>query len=409
LRVVIIGNSAAGLSAAETVRRLDSSVAVTVVTDEPYPAYLRCLLAEVLAGEKEMAGIRLRPSHFYQKNRIDIVNTAAIAIDPENKRVKLSDGRKIHSDRLVIATGASPMSLGIEGENLDGIFTFRTYNQALEASKVVNRTASAVVVGGGAVGLKAAWTLHKKGVKVTIVEKSPQILIRQLDEEIAAIIKKEISKTEITVVVNACPASFKGTGRLSAVVLDNGDELPAELAIIAVGTTPNINLVKEAGGKTGKGIRVNEHLQTSVNDTYAAGDCIEIKDIVSGEPAVSALWPLAVEQGRCAAYNLMGHRRRYPLPLTNMTAFRFGGIPFISAGIRTGDTCLVRSDDTAYGAHRKLFFKDDKLVGYILIGAGALNGAGVYTDILKRKLPVGKLKPKLLEGNISAADLMKLI
>lgn len=406
MRVVITGNSAAGLSVAETVRRLSASVDISIVTDEPYPSYLRCLLGEILTGESDINGIIFRPAYFYKKNKISIVNATAIAIEHDIKKIRFADGRQLGYDRLVIATGASPAFPDVAGKTLQGVFSFHQYKQAAEAAKVAETAKRAVVIGAGLVGLKAAWALRQKGVdKVTVIEKAPWILSRQLDEESAFVIEQEFLGIGIEVIKDAGIASFKGREQLSGVILDSGRELPADLALIAVGTRANVDLIRDAGGKVNKGICVDRHLQTSIQDIYAAGDCIEVQDVVSRETVPSALWPLAVEQGRYAACNLLGKARIYPAPLVNMNACQLGKTPFISAGSATGDICLAYRDD-ANGILRKLFFKDERLTGYILIGT--VSGAGVYTHILKHRLPAGKYKHELLEGTISAADLMRL-
>jgi len=410
LKVVIIGNSAAGLSAAETVRRFSADAEITIISYESHQSYLRCMITDVLAGTKDLSDIHYKTSDFYQKYNVKLLKgTRATGISPDDKKVSLEDGQEVFYDFLVVATGAAHTPLGIEGEELEGIFPFRTYDQAAAAGKAAETNHEAVVIGAGLVGLDAAMALIKKGLQVTVVETAPHLLINQLDEQSAALVEKELSEMGIKFIFRAKPESFVcrfGNNLLASVLLDNGHEIPAGMAIVSAGVRPCIDLVKKAGGKVGAGIEVDDLLATSIHHVYAAGDCIEIKDAVSGDVIPSALWPLAVEQGRFVAYNILGKDRPYPLPLVRMNATQFGKIPIISAGIIGDSSELLTHEDPVNQTHRRLFFKDDFLVGYILIGD--VEGAGIYTELVKKRWPVGQLKHKLLKGTISSVELMKL-
>ncbi len=317
MKIVIIGNSAAGLSAAETVRRFRPDAEVTIITDESHPPYLRCLIADVLAGTKDLSAIHYKTSDFYQKYNVSLLmGTRATGISPDEKKVLLEDGREVFYDSLLVATGAAPIPLGIEGGDLESIFTLRSYNQAVAAGKAAETANEAVVIGAGLVGLYAAMALKKKGLKVTVVEKAPHLLIKQLDEQSAALVEKELSEKGIRFIFGRMPESFIsrsgiskfvpsslresfvsrfGRKKLAGILLDNGQEIPAGIAVVSVGIQPRIDLVEKAGGMVGVGIKVNNFLETSIPDVYAAGDCIEIKDTVSGEHVPSAqggfLWP----------------------------------------------------------------------------------------------------------------------
>ena len=410
MQIVIIGNSAAGLSAAETVRRFSDDAEITIITDESHPPYLRCLITEVLAGARTFSDIHHKSLDFYEKhNMLLLKNARAIAISPDDKKVLLEDGKEVIYDCLVVATGADPIPIGIENEDTEGIFTFRTYDQAIAAAGAAEANDEAVVIGAGLVGLQVALALRKKGLTVTVVETAPHLLINQLDEQSAALVEKELSEEGIRFIFGAEPQSFvsrSGNNSLAALLLDNGHEIPAGVAIVSTGVRPNVDLVKDAGGRVGVGIHVDDFLGTSITDVYAAGDCIEIKDAASEDLIPSALWPLAAEQGKFAAYNILGKYQPYPPPLVNMSATQFGKMPVISVGtINHSSECLIH-ENPASKAYRRLFFKDDVLVGCILLGD--VDRAGIYTDLVKRRMPVAQFKHKLLKGTISSADVMKL-
>ena len=409
MRVVIIGNSAAGLAAAETVRRLDKHVSITVISSEPDFAYSRCLIPEVLAKVKNFAGINFRSADFYSKHNIELrLSTKVTTIDPGNY-CRLDSGDILNYDRLLIATGANPVKPIGTGANLDGIFTLRSYQQTLEIGKFADKAEQSVISGGGLVGLKGAYALRKRGVpKVTVLVKSPYLLSNQLDETCASIIEKEFTDMGIDFIFGVNPTGFldkKGMGKVDAVLLEDGRELPAEVVLVGKGVTPNTGLVKNAGGQVNIGIKVSDYLETSLPEVFAAGDCIEVTDRISGRIVSSALWTLAVEQGRCAAYNMLGKKRLYPQPITTLNAVQFGSVPFVTVGNVRGDKASSVSVSHTGKRYCKLIFDQDRLIGFIL--AGLVDRAGVYTALVRRGSLIKKsLKEKLLEGTVSAADIM---
>ncbi len=412
MKIVIIGNSAAGLSAAETIRHFDTNAEITIITDEIYPPYLRCLIPEVLSGTKSLSELSYKSRDFFDKHNITLIKgKRANAVSPDSKKVLLEDGYEVSYDRLLIATGARPLSSGIKNDQIGNIFPLRTYDQALEAARVASSAKEAVVIGAGLIGLSAAVALRRKGLNVTVVETESHLLISQLDYQGAAILEEELSREGIRFVFGTRPSAFvpsSGENLVSALVLDNGREIPAEVAIVSTGVQPNVELVENAGGKVRTGIVVNDLLQTSIEDVYAAGDCIEIEDAASGDTLLSGLWPLAVEQGRFAAYNIIGKHRPYPQPLVRMNSTQFGNIPIISVGLinsKNSNESLIYKD-LNNRVYRRLFFRDNILVGCILLGD--VNGAGVYTYLIKRKIPVENIKHKLTRGITSIAEVMKL-
>ncbi|MGA1874177.1 MAG: NAD(P)/FAD-dependent oxidoreductase [bacterium] len=413
LNIVIIGNSAAGLSAAETVRRYSRESKITMISDEPHHPYMRCLLTEVLAGQKTLSHLYYKPLPFYEEHNIRLLkNTQAVSIIPDREKAILKDGQEVTYDRLLVATGAADIPLGIEGEVLGGIYHLRTYSQAEAAAGAAETSHTAVVIGAGLVGLHAAYALRGRGLEVTIVDAAPHLLINQLDRESAAIMERELMKEGIRCLFGLRPKAFwpgQGKNRLGSLVTDHDREIAADMAVVSVGVRPRVELIEKAGGEVGSGIKVDPFLKTSLPDIYAAGDCIEIRDALSGKSLPSALWPLAVEQGRFAALNLLGEKRPYPSPLLSMNATQIGRIPLISVGCVNHDTCgeQLMYKDSSGKSHRKFFIRDDVLAGYILMG-GDVQGAGIYTDLVKKRRPISSIRSKVLKGTVSAADLLKI-
>ncbi|MBF7081800.1 NAD(P)/FAD-dependent oxidoreductase [Desulfallas sp. Bu1-1] len=409
MHIVVIGNSAAGLSAARVVRKLDATARITVISDEPGPAYARCLIPEVLAGVKDVSGINYAPQKFYQDFEIDLWSgQKVVSINAERRILNLADGRVIGYDRLLVATGASPVPPGWPGADLPGVFTLRRVDQAVDLGKLAPGCASAVVVGGGLVSLKAAYALKKRGLHdVTVVIKSPHLLIKQLDQDSAGLVEKDFTGAGIKFIYGMEPVAVTAghEGTVRAVELEDGRKLHAGLVVVGKGVRPNSELVRQAGGRVDKGIVVNDYLETSLPGVYAAGDCIEVTDLVTGAKTTSGLWTLAVEQGRYAGCNLAGQTRKYPPPLTRLNSAQFRSVPFISVGdVRGGDEQVVYKDNRVY---RKLCFKEGRLVGFIMVGR--VDRAGVYTALIKRQkqLP-GRLKDRLVDGTVTGADIAGL-
>lgn len=408
INVVIIGNSAAAISAAEHLRYLAPEAGITMVTEEDHPPYSRCLLAEVVAGVSGLEGIRYRSDDFYEKQDIRLVRGVQVtSIDPLAQKIVLSGHGEISYDRLLVAAGASPVGLKTPGADLDGVCVLRNYEQAQNIGRRASAANHAVVVGGGLVGLKAAYGLRRRGVpSVTVVVKSNHLLMRQLDPESAAMVEKELREAGVDFLYGLNPTQLvpaAGQKTVEAAILEDGRELPAGLVLVGKGVRPNTGLVSQAGGEVGNGVKVDAFLETTLPGIYAAGDCIEVTDRITGSRTPSALWTLAVEQGRYAACSITGKKKTYPQPLTRLNSAQFGKLPFISVGaIDEGEEYLAWRDK-GY-AYRKLAIKEDRLIGFIMVGA--IEQAGVYTSLIQAKKPLGALYRKLSQGKITAADLI---
>lgn len=406
MHVAIIGNGAAGLAAARAVREIKPSAGITIISGEPGPAYARCLIPEVLAGARDIQDIVLAKQQFYHDYAIDFRPGKKVSsIDAGGHEITLEGGQSISYDGLLVATGASPVLPGWPGSDLPGVFTLRTAGQAVRIGEMARDCSSAVVEGGGLISLKAACALKKRGVRdVSVLVKSPHLLIKQLDRDSAGLVEEALTGIGIKFYYGAgLAAAVQGPGgTVQAVRLEDGRQLPAGLVIVGKGARPNAELLKAAGGRTARGIVVNEGLETSLSGIYAAGDCIEVTDFITGQQAVSGLWTLAVEQGRIAGCNLAGRPRKYPAPLTRQNAAQFQNVPFVSVGdVQGGEEQAVYKDS---GVYRKLCFKDSRLIGFIM--AGVVDRAGVYTSLIKRsKKLTALLKDRVIEGKVTGADL----
>ncbi|MCL6636235.1 MAG: FAD-dependent oxidoreductase, partial [Peptococcaceae bacterium] len=291
LNIVIIGNGAAGFAAAKTARKLSAGVAITLVGDEGSRPYSRARIPEVLAFGLGFERIIYQPGEIYRQYRIKPLHAAVARIYPDRHRILLEDGVEVPYDRLLVATGAAPVIPGLPGRELDGIFGFRSYADAVAVSRAAEGDTRAVVLGGGLVGLKAAFALKKRGVpKVDVIVKSPYPMTRQLDEEAGALVEKYFRSMGVEFFFGTDAAAFlpaPGGGRIGSVLLEDGREIPAQVVVAGKGVRPRAGLVAGAGGQVRRGIVVDPYLKTSLPDVYAAGDCAEVPDVQTGLPVPS--------------------------------------------------------------------------------------------------------------------------
>ncbi|MDY6985467.1 MAG: FAD-dependent oxidoreductase, partial [Candidatus Thermoplasmatota archaeon] len=308
MKHLIIGNSAAGVNAALVIRSLKPEDEVTIVGEEPY--YGRVLTSYYIDGRVGDDIIFLVKDGFYEDNGIKtVIGMRASSINFSEKKAALQDGRAIEYDRLLIATGASPQRIDVEGEDLKGVFYLRTIE---DAKRIMSYAAkSAVLVGGGLVSMKAFEALHNMHIKCTFVVSSPQLLSQALDRESADRLAQLISDMGAEILFNKNIERIEGKSKVERVLLDNGQRIETDMVIIGKGVKPNLELVEGSEAKIGRGIIVDRHMR-AFDSVYAAGDVAEAFDLLRNESRVNALWPIACEQGIVAGYNMSGYDREYP-------------------------------------------------------------------------------------------------
>jgi NAD(P)H-nitrite reductase large subunit len=409
---VIIGNSAAGIAAVEAIRSKDKESKIIVISDEDYASYCRCLISYFLAGDVGEDKILYRPDNFYKENNIELLlNKKVNRIDPRKNKVVCEDKTQIGFDSLLIATGASPKFPETPGIKKRGVFGFRTIKDAKEIEGLLPVTKTACVLGGGLIGLKAAYALKKRKIDVKVIIKSRQVLSQMLDFEAAHFVQQKLEDNGIEIIFGQDVTGVIGNGDIKAVKLEAGKVIGCSLIIVGKGVTPNIGLVKETEIKVNEGIIADNLLQTNIPNIFAAGDVCESFDLTIGKHAINALWPVAVEQGKIAGLNITGERINYEGSL-GMNSIEFFGLAVISLGIyrvKEGEASIeeLKAFDPKNNLYKKLILQNNVLIGAILVGR--IQNSGVFLRLIREKVDVSTIKDKLLQDNFGYPDILGLV
>ena len=271
--LLIIGNSAAGVSCAETIRKKDKEIKITILSKEEYPAYNRCLISYYLSGDIKEDALVYRAKDFYKDNAIELLlNKKAIRIDAKKNQVVLEDKTRLDYDVLLVANGSSPKFPEIKGIRKKGVLGFRTIADAKEMLDMSLVSPSACVLGGGLIGLKAAYGLKKRKLDVKVIVKSPQILSQILDKESSEMFQRRLIEHGIEILIGSDVQEVIGNGDCKAIKLDSGKVIATSLVVVGKGVTPNIDLIEESGINFDEGITVDEYMKTNIPTIYAAGD-----------------------------------------------------------------------------------------------------------------------------------------
>ncbi|RKX57277.1 MAG: NAD(P)/FAD-dependent oxidoreductase, partial [Thermodesulfobacteriota bacterium] len=329
----IIGTSAAGLSAAETIRKIKPKAKITLISKHLGLPYSRVLLPFVLDKTLKKEEIFIRPKNYYSSWNFDFIGgRKVINIEPQHFKIILDNGKKITYENLLIATGAKPLLPDIPGINLNGVFCFRSIKDAENIENYIKNVNSALVIGGGLIGIKIATSLQKRGLNITIVELQNRILPQVLDSTGSSIVNEILYKNGIKIITNASVISIEGKNKVEYVNLSTGHRISCKMVIICIGIKPNIDFLNESQIKINHGIIANKYLQTNIPNIYAAGDVAEVYDLVLKKYSLHPTWPVATEQGRIAGYNMCGIKAPYQGAIIS-NAFKIKELHIISAGI----------------------------------------------------------------------------
>jgi len=391
--LVIVGN---GMAAARLVDELAKSAlgryAIAVIGDEPRLAYNRVLLSSVLAGETASHEIELRPASWWRDRGVTLkYGCVATEIDVGRRELKIEAEESVAFSKLVLATGSAPLRLNVPGADLAGVHTFRDSRDVDLLLTLAARKKRVVVVGGGLLGLEAAYGLAKAGVPVTLIHLMDRLMERQLDAPAADLLKTLVECKGIEVLLNANTARLHGEKAVEGIELTDGRSVEADAVIFAAGIRPNVALAKDAGISVNRGIVVDDHLQTGAADIFALGECAEHRGICYGlvEPAY--------EQARVLAQHLAGNSASYSGSVV-ATNLKVSGVAVFSAGdfiVADGAETIVLND-ARRGTYKKLVIANGRLTGAVLVGDSA--DALWYLELIRTRQPIAKIRGEMMFG-----------
>ena len=410
MKYAIIGCSAAGINAVEAIRSKDKKSKITVISDEKKPLYSRCLISYLLAGTIDNNKLWYRPDSFFKENKVEaLLGVTAERIDADKKEITLSNEEKVKFDKLLLATGAAPKMEDIPGVGAKGVFPLRTLNQTLEIQSVLAKVKHVAVLGGGLIGLRAAYALKNRGKEVSVFVRSPQILSQIIDEGAASIMQHHIEAKGIKIETGKAASKILGKDSVRSIALDNNSEYECELVIIGKGVTPNIKIAKDAGIKANWGVMTDEFQATNNPGIFAAGDVCESYDIALEKPSINAIWPVACEQGRTAGLNMLGEGQAYDGSLA-MNSLEFFGLPVISIGITKPKKEIykeaIRIDKTK-NLYKKIVLRDDVIVGAVFLNS--VDSIGIVGALIKNKVNISSIKDIILEDYFDYGRIVHLI
>ena len=408
-KYLIIGNSAGGIAAAEAIREMDKAGEITIISDEPYPAYSRPLISEYLAKRCPLERMLFRPADFYEKNNIrTFLDKKAQHLDIDKHIVELESGEKIRWEKLLLATGGLPIVPEIEGIGLKGVFTFTKLDDAKAIDEFLSHygiKVRAIVIGGGLIGVGVTEALVKRGIEATIVEMKERILNTILDEEGSTLEEKTLTEAGVEIITGHTVGKIGSylPGEATGVNLDDTRPIPCELVIVAIGVRPRLDLAIGTGIKVNRGIVVDRRMATSNPEVFACGDVAEAHDFIYGENRLTPIWPNAYMGGRVAGFNMAGVPTEYSGG-TAMNSLKYFGLAVASAG-------MVNPPDDSYEVisnrydlmYKKVVLKDGLIVGMVF--AGDIEKSGVVFSLMKDRVEVERFKQALVAEDFSLASL----
>ena len=399
-KLVVIGNGMAGIRTVEEVlKRTPDSYQITVFGAEPQCNYNRILLSPVLAGEKTIQDIVLNDEHWYYRNGITLYKgKTVVAIDRRRRIVRTEDGTEAPYDRLLLATGSTPVVLPLPGKDLAGVIGFRDIQDVERMLEAAERYRHAVVIGGGLLGLEAANGLRKQGMEVTVVHILDSLMERQLDKPASTLLRRSLEDTGLKFMMEAQTEALLGDERVRAVRFKDGTEVPADLVVMAVGIRPNVALAKSAGLYCERGIVVNDTMQTYDPRIYAVGECVQHRGNLFGLVA-----PLFEQAKVCADHLAQYGIARYEGSVTS-TKLKVTGIDLFSAGeFQGGDGYEeLLFQDPSRGIYKKITVQQNRVKGAVLYGD---TGDGAwYFQLMRDGTDISAFRENILFGQAHLGD-----
>lgn len=403
MKYVIIGSGFAGLWAIDGIREIDKNNPITLISQEE--AYSRPLISYYLGARVTADRMLYRNETFFMNNKVEFRQGVKVKkLEVMQKIVILENNEQVNYDKLLIATGGTPIFPPIKGKESKGVFTFTTFKDAQLIKQYIqdNKVTSVVVLGGGLIGLKATEALMDLHIKVTVVELADRILSATFDRKASGMIENALKQANCDVITkDTIDNIVNANNRVTGVELKSKKQLECQMVIVAIGVKPNLDLVKDTPIKVNRGIIVNQYLQTNINDVYAAGDVAEF------EGWVIAILPIATRHGRIAGMNMAGKNKIYEGG-TPKNAIELGGIPTISVGLtdpkeNINEYEILEKINTRENSYRKIVLKDNIIVGAIFVND--IDRAGIFTGLIRDRVDVKSFKDNILKDDFGLVSL----
>lgn len=396
---VIIGNGIAATGCIDGIRSIDKEGKITVISEEKHHAYCRPLISYYLEGKTELSKMNYRSENYYDKMNCNVIyGQKAVKINENSNQIILNDNEVIPYDDLCVATGSSPFVPSFNGlENVENKFSFMTIDDTLAIEASINKDSKVLIIGAGLIGLKCAEGLKNRVAEITVCDLADRILSSILDNECAAMMQENLEKNGISFILGDSAERFEK----NRAFMKSGKTVDFDVLVLAVGVRANTSLVKDAGGSVNRGIIINDKMETTIKNVYAAGDCTEGNDISIGSKRVLAILPNAYMQGKCAGSNMAGGNAVFDNAIP-MNSIGFFGLHAMTAGNYFsekdgGEMYEEKGEHTL----KRLFTRNGLLTGYIMIGNVAK--AGIYTSLIREKTPLDSIDFDLLKKDATFA------
>jgi NAD(P)H-nitrite reductase large subunit len=401
VKYLIIGGGPAGIFAAEAIRMRDRENPVVVVSEDPAPAHSPVTLTYWMGGHLTQEGLFFRDPSWAVDRGIDVrPNSSVVSVDTSSKKITLAEGHTLPYDRLLIATGASPIALSLPGKESKGVSSLRRVGDAERILETGSDIREVAIIGGGFIGLKLACHLKERGLKVRVFDKELKLAARMFDRKTSGFVANKLRDRGIGVETGVEIMEYLSEkGWVSGVRLEDGRTFSCQRVIEAVGVKPNIQFLTGSGIDLKGGVLVNERMETNIPGIYSAGDVAMTVDSITSERVNNAIWPAATRQGRVAGWNMAGGHKVYHHNFT-WNALNLFGLQIMCAGYsyeekESGVDVLMKEEENSY---RRIVVKEGRLIGFIL--AGDVSGAGFLLSLMKRKAEVSHARLDLLTGPV---------
>ena len=390
MKYVIIGNATAAIGTVEGIRSVDQEGEIVLISSEPHFTYGRPLISYLLLGKTTEDKMHYRPDNFYEANRVTtMLGRTVTRIDKNAKKVVLENGETVSYDKVAICTGSRPFVPPMEGlDSVEDQTSFMTLDDAHRLAGLLGdqKDKDVLIIGAGLIGLKCAEGILHRSKSLTIIDMAPRILPNVLDEYGSSFLQSYLEGLGMKFYLSDSVAKFSTPHHA---VCKSGLELDFDVLVVAVGVRPNTQLAEEIGCEVNRGILVNTHSETSVKDVYAAGDCTVSHDIAADTDRILAILPNAYLQGEAAGVNMAGGDKVFDSAFP-MNASGFLGLHMITAGSYDGEEYVTKTADS----YKKLVVRDNRLVGFILIGD--VDRGGIYTSLIRDQIPLDTINFDLI-------------